>query len=109
LPAAAQEEKPKTGTIIGELKSRKDTPDSKNTFIEVLAPGEEKPRRYHVLYDAKAKGPVKSVLAAVRAANVGDRVRFGWVQTGHGPAIKEFQVLRKGAGAPKKEDGAKGK
>jgi hypothetical protein len=94
-PAVAQEEKPKTGTIIGELKSQKDTPDGKNTFIEVLAPGEERPRRYHVLYDGKAKEPVESVLAAVRAAKVGDRVEFAWVQTGHGPAIKTFKVLKK--------------
>ena len=94
-PAAGQEDKPKTGTIVGELKSQKDTPDGKNTFIEVLAPGEERPRRYHVLYDAKAKGPIESVLAAVRAAKVGDRVEFDWVQTGHGPAIKTFKVLKK--------------
>jgi hypothetical protein len=108
-PAAGQEEKPKTGTIIGELKSQKDTPDGKNTFIEVLAPGEEKPRRYHVLYDAKAKGPIESVLAAVRAAKVGDRVEFDWVQTGHGPAIKAFRVLPKGTDSPKGEESDKGK
>ena len=108
LPAAAQDEKPKTGTIIGELKSQKDTPDGKNTVIEVLAPGEEKPRRYHVLYDPKTRGPVESALAAVRAAKVGDRVEFDWVQTGHGPAIKAFRVLKKGADVPKKEDGPKG-
>jgi hypothetical protein len=103
LPAAGQEEKPKTGTIVGELKSRKDTPDGKNTFIEVLAPGEEKARRYHVLHDSKAKGPIESVLAAVRAAKVGDRVEFEWVQTGHGPAIKTFRVLKQGTDAAKKE------
>jgi hypothetical protein len=101
--AAAPDEKPKTGTVIGEVKSRKDTPDGKNTFIEVLAPGEEKPRRYHVLYDPKAKEPIKSVLAAVRAAKVGDRVELDWVQTGHGPAIKAFRVLKKEAGSPKNE------
>ncbi|HKB02065.1 MAG TPA: hypothetical protein VKD90_07585 [Gemmataceae bacterium] len=94
-PIAAQEEKPKTGTIFGERKSKKDTEDGKNTFIEVLAPGEERPRRYHVLYDAKARGPIESVLTAVRAAKVGDRVEFDWVQTGHGPAIKSFKVLKK--------------
>jgi hypothetical protein len=94
-PTAAEDEKPKTGTIIGKLESQKDTPDGKNTVIEVLAPGEERPRKYHVLYDAKAKGPVESVLAAVRAAKVGDRVELEWVQTGHGPAIKAYRVLRK--------------
>src|SRR6267142_1942872 len=97
LPAVADEEKPKSGTIVGELKSQKNTPDNKNTVVEVLAPGEEKARRYHVLYDAKAKGPIESVLTAVRAAKVGDVVEFEWVQTGHGPAIKSFQVFKKGA------------
>ena len=107
--AAAQEEKPKTGTIIGELKSRKDTADGKNTVIEVLAPGEEKARKYHVMYDPKAKAPIQVVLKAVRAAKVGDRVEFQWVQTGHGPMIKEFNVLRKGVDAPKKEHSAEGR
>jgi hypothetical protein len=99
---AGDEPKTKSGTITGELKSKKDTPDGKNTFIEVLAPGEEKPRRYHVLYDEKAKGPIAPVLKDVRAAKVGDEVEFEWVQTGHGPAIKTFQVVKKGGGKPDK-------
>ncbi|MFO0969227.1 MAG: hypothetical protein U0793_27035 [Gemmataceae bacterium] len=102
-PGAAQEEKGKSGSIIGELKARKDTADGKNTVIEVLAPGEEKARKYHVLYDPKIKGPIESVLAAVRAAKIGDRVEFDWVGTGHGPAIKAFRVLKKGAATPIKE------
>jgi hypothetical protein len=102
LTVAAQDEKPKTGTIVGRVESKKDTPDGKNTFLEVLAPGEEKPHRYHVLYDAKAKGPIESVLTAVRAAKVGDRVELEWVQTGHGPAIQKFKVLPK-AGDRKKD------
>ena len=102
-PCAAQDDKPKTGTIIGELKSKKDTADGKNTMIEVLAPGEEKPRRYHVLYDPKAKAPISSVLEAVRAAKVGDKVEFEWVQTGHGPMIKDFKVFKKGTDAKKKD------
>ena len=60
-----------------------------------LAPGEEKARGYHVLYDAKIKGPDPKVLHAVRSAKVGDRVEFDWVQTGHGPAIKSFRITRK--------------
>jgi hypothetical protein len=94
---AAQEQNPKSGTVIGQLKSQKNTPDGKNTFIEVIAPGEEQARRYHVLYDAKAKGPIETVLKAVRAAKMGDRVELKWVQTGHGPAINSFQILKKGA------------
>jgi hypothetical protein len=104
FPLAAQEDKPKTGTIIGELKSKQDTKDGKNTMIEVLAPGEEKPRRYHVQYDPKAKAPIKSVLNLVRAAKVGDKVEFEWVQTNHGPMITEFKVFRKGAESKKKEN-----
>jgi hypothetical protein len=102
LPGTAQDQQHKGGTIIGELKSQKNTADGKNTVIEVLAPGEEKARAYHVQYDPKLKGPVPAVLAAVRAAKVGDRVEFDWVGTGHGPAIKSFQVLKKKA-APDKQ------
>jgi hypothetical protein len=96
---SAQDDKPKSGTVIGELKTQKNTPDGKNTIIEVLAPGEEKARAYHVLYDAKIKGPIETVLKSVRAAKVGDRVELEWVQTGHGPAIKAFKVLKKAGGA----------
>lgn len=91
-----QQEKEKDkrgGTIIGELKGRQDKDN--NTTIEVLAPGEEKARRYFVNYDPKIKGPIKSVLAAVRTAKIGDRVEFQWVATGHGPAITSFKVLKK--------------
>lgn len=91
----AQEEKKTGGKIIGVVKSHKDSKDGKNTFIEVLAPGEEKPRSYHVLYDPKIKGPIPSVLKAVRAAKIDDRVELEWVGTGHGPAIKHFKVLPK--------------
>lgn len=90
-----QEEKKATGTIIGEVKSQKNTQDGKNTIIDVLAPGEEKARGYHVLYDAKIKGPDPKVLHAVRSAKIGDRVEFDWVQTGHGPAIKSFRITKK--------------
>jgi hypothetical protein len=95
FPAAGQEEK-KTGTIVGELKSKHDTKDGKNTAIEVLAPGEEKARKYLVQYDPKVKGPIKSVLEAVRAAKVGSRVELVWVQTGHGPMITSFKEFKKG-------------
>src|SRR5437899_59022 len=88
FPAAAQERKPPSGRVIGELHARQNTPDGKNAFFEVLAPGEDKPRRYHVLYDPQTKGPIDSVLAAVRAAAIGDRVELDWEQTGHGPAAK---------------------
>jgi hypothetical protein len=94
-----QQQKP-GGTIIGELKGRQDK--DKNTIIEVLAPGEEKARRYFVNYDPKIKGPIKSVLAAVRNAKIGDRVEFEWIATGHGPAITSFKVLKKGSQAPVK-------
>jgi hypothetical protein len=86
----------RSGTIVGTLKSKKDSKNGKNVVIEVLAPGEEKPRSYHVLYDEKAKGPLPEVLKTVREAGVGDRVEFEWVATGHGPAIKTFKVLKKG-------------
>ena len=92
--SVAQEPK-KSGTIIGELKTQKDSKDGKNTMIDVLAPGEEKARTYFVNYDPKIKGPIPSILAAVRAAKVGERVELEWIGTNHGPAITAFKVLKK--------------
>lgn len=85
----------RTGTVIGEVKSKMNFKKGKNIFVEVQAPGEEKPRRYHVLYDPKVKGPNETVLAAVQACNVGDRVELEWVDTGEGLAMKSFKVLEK--------------
>ena len=96
IGAESSGQEPRSGSITGELKARKDSRDGKNTTVEVLAPGEEKARSYHVQYDPKVKGPIPDVLKAVRAAAVGDTVEFDWVATGHGPAITKFQVLKKG-------------
>ena len=101
LGGPARGEEKRTGSITGEIKSKKDTPNGKNVVIEVLAAGEEKPRPYRVQYDQKAKGPIPEVLKAVRAAAVGDKVEFDWVDTGEGLAIKRFQVLKKGDGGKK--------
>ena len=92
--ASAQEEKKTGGTIVGTLKARADTKDGKNTNIEVLAPGEEKARSYFVNWDPKLKAPLPEVLKAARAAKIGDRVEFDWVQTNHGPALTSFKVVR---------------
>jgi hypothetical protein len=94
FPEAGEKQRTQSGRIIGELKAQTNTPDGKNTFIEVLAPGEDKARKYHVLYDPAIKGPIESVLMAVRAAKVGDMVELNWVSTGHGPAIKSFRVFK---------------
>lgn len=99
--AVGQEKR--TGSVVGEIKSRKDTPNGKNVMIEVLAAGEEKARSYRVQYDPSAKGPIPEVLKVVRGAGVGDRVEFDWIDTGEGLAIKKFAVLKK-AVAPSLED-----
>src|SRR5262249_19771417 len=96
-------QEPRSGTVTGELKAKKDINDGKNTAIDVLAPGEERARSYQVQYDEKVKGPFPDVLKAVRGAAVGDRVQIDWVATGHGPAIKKFQVVKKGSGEKKDE------
>ena len=83
----------RAGTIAGEIKSKK--AQGENIAIEVLAPGEEKARSYHVKYDPKARGPIPGILGAVRAAGVGDQVTFDWEATGHGPAIVRFEVRKK--------------
>lgn len=95
------QDKKRSGTLTGEIKSKKDSPNGKNVILEVLAPGEEKARPYRVQYDPAIKAPIATVLAAVRAANVGDRVQLEWVDTGEGLAIKTFQVLKK---TEKKDD-----
>jgi len=102
LSAIAQDSKPASGKIFGVIKAQKDSKDGKNTIIDVLAPGEEKARAYFVNWDPKAMAPIESVLKAVRAAKVGDRVQFEWTQTNHGPAITSFQVLKKESAGDKK-------
>ena len=93
--AQDKDKKKRGGTITGELKSRKDTPNGKNVFLEIQAPGEEKARTYRVMYDPKVKGPIADVLAAAKAAKIGDRVQADWVDTGEGLAVTTFQVLKK--------------
>ena len=68
-----QDKKKRTGTVVGELKSRKDAPNKINVLVEILAAGEEKARQYRVAYDPKVKGPMPEVLKAVKAA--ADRAR----------------------------------
>lgn len=92
----APEPEKRSGTISGVVKAKKE--QGKNVVIEVLAPGEEKPRPYFVQFDPKVKGPMPEVLKAVRAAEVGNRVVFDWEATGHGPAIVKFEVLKQGGG-----------
>jgi hypothetical protein len=91
-PKDKKDEK-RSGTIAGEIKSKKE--EGNNVVLEVLAPGEEKPRSYFVNFDPKLKAPIPEVLKAVKAAGVGDKVVFDWVATGHGPAIVKFEVARK--------------
>jgi len=89
------QEKKRSGTVVGTLKSQKDINNGKNTQIEVLAPGEEKARPYFVNFDPKINAPIAAVLKAVRAAKVGDVVELEWVDTNHGPAIQTFKLFKK--------------
>jgi hypothetical protein len=95
-----QDKKKRTGTVVGELKSRKDAPNKINVIVEILGAGEEKARQYRVAYDPKVKGPIPDVLKSVKAANIGDRVEIDWVE-GEGYNITKFQVLKK---SDKKDD-----
>ena len=89
----APKEEKRSGTIAGEIKSKKE--QNNNVTLEVLAPGEEKPRSYFVQWDPKLKAPIPEVLKAVKAASVGDKVVFDWEATNHGPAIVKFEVRKK--------------
>ena len=91
----AQAQDKKKGTVTGEIKSSKASPNGKNTIIDVLAPGEEKARSYRVQYDPAVKAPIAAVLTEVRAAKVGDTCKFDWVDTGEGLAITKFEIVRK--------------
>lgn len=84
----------RSGKVTGTICSKKE--QGKNVVIEVLAPGEEKPRAYFVQFDPKLQAPIPEMLAAVRAAPVGAKVHLEWVATGHGPAIVRLEVLDSG-------------
>jgi hypothetical protein len=92
---SAQAQEKRSGSLTGEIKSMKDTPNGKNVNLEVLAAGEEKARAYRVQYDPTIKAPKADVLKAVRASKVGDRVSLDWVDTGEGLAITKYEVLKK--------------
>jgi hypothetical protein len=92
--AQEKDKKKRTGTVVGEIKSSKVSPNGKNQIIEVLATGEEKARPYRVAYDPKVKGPIPEILEKVKAAKVGDRVRLEWIE-GEGFNITAFEVLKK--------------
>jgi hypothetical protein len=98
------EKKKRTGTVTGELQSRKDTPNGKNVTLEILGAGEEKARPYRVMYDPKIKAPIADVLAAAKAAKIGDRVQADWIDTGEGLALTSFQVLKKSDEKKDKKD-----
>ena len=106
--AQGKDEKERTGTLIGELKSRKDSKNGKSVSLEILAPGEDKPRRYLVAYnpkDPKAEAPFRELRAKVYTASVGDRVRIDWVNAPKGSEggffVTAFEVLK--SSDPRKE------
>jgi len=99
--ADAQDKKSRTGTVTGEIKSTKASPNGKNQIIGVLGAGEEKEREYRVMYDKKANGPNPEILAKVKAAKIGDRVRLEWIE-GEGFNITAFEVLKKTKDGDKK-------
>ncbi len=101
-PVLAQDkdDKERTGTFIGQLTSRKDSKNGKSVVLEILAPGEEKARRYFVAYnpkDPKAEEPFKALLAKVNTAKVGDRVRITWINSPPGSEggffVTSFEVF----------------
>jgi hypothetical protein len=100
--AQEKDKKKRTGTVIGEIKSSKPAPNKINHLLEVLAVGEENARTYRVAYDPKVKGPMPEILAKVKAAKVGDRVRLEWVE-GEGFNITAFEVLKSAKDSDKKK------
>ena len=82
-----------------EVVAQIELKNSKNLIIEILADGDEKPRRFGVPYVPKGKGPITEVLAAVSRANIGDRVHCELVYGAYGYesgfTVTAFQVLKK--------------
>lgn len=107
LTAQEKDKKDRTATISGVLKSRTEVKNTKHLIIEILADGEEKPRRYGVVHLPKEKGPIAEVLGAVQKAGIGDRVQCDLVYQAYGYeggfTVTTFQVLKKADG--KKDDG----
>jgi len=112
LESAAQDKdkKERTGTVIGELKSRTVSKNGKSVTLEILGAGEEKARRYLVAYnpnDPKAKAPFEELLAVVNTAKIGDHVQCDWIDTPKGSEgglfVKAFKSLKKNE--PKKGAG----
>ncbi len=85
----AQLKKLRTGTTVGELKSVSPAKNKRDLEVAVLAPGEERARRYTV------GAHQKELLVVVKAAEVGDRVEVEWFDTVEGLCVDKFQVLKK--------------
>ena len=100
--AQEKDKKEKTGTVIGELKSRKDINNGKGAVLEILAPGEEKARAYYVSVDPKADPKAREsfaeLLKTVKTANAGDRVQIDWHRPENAEGnffVAAFKVLKK--------------
>lgn len=100
--AQDQDKKERTGTVVGQLKSRMPSKDGRSAIIELLGDGEVRTRVYLVAYnpkDPKAKGPFTELLAAVNAAKIGDRVQCTWANSPKGSEggffVTAFEVLKK--------------
>jgi hypothetical protein len=85
--ATAQLKKLRTGTTIGELKSINPAKNTRDTILEVLSPGEEKPRRYTV------GAHQKDILVKVKSAKAGERVQIEWYDTVEGLCVDKFEAL----------------
>ena len=107
LTAQEKDKKERTATISGVLKSRTEVKNTKHLIIEILADGEEKPRRYAVPHVPNEKGPITEVLGNVHKAGIGDRVQCDLVYGAYGYeggfTVTTFQVLKKADA--KKDDG----
>lgn len=93
------QEKGRKATVQGVLKARIEFKNTKHMAVEILADGEEAPRRYGVPYLPKEKGPVAEVHPAVLRANIGDRVACDLVYGAYGYesgfTVISFQVVKK--------------
>jgi hypothetical protein len=105
LTAAAQDKKDeeRKGTVTGVVTAKGE--DKAPVWIEVKADGEEKARKYTVMYKG---GKADDMIAQIKKTPLNSRVRLEW-EFQERPRVVKLEVLKKGDGKEeKKEEARKG-
>jgi hypothetical protein len=88
----AQLKKLKTGVVAGEVRAIQTARNKRDMELELLAPGEEKARKYTVGAHQKV------LLETLKFLQVGDRVEIDWFDTVEGLCVEKLRLLKKTPG-----------